>query len=148
VNKLISFLRYVLRDSGLHTPEEWGHIIGVTPEAQDRWLDGTQVPTPTALRRLMIAATATNNEVLLASWAELRSLTVTEACPQYQEDPLWVMFFAREATTLAHVIVEPLWIRMVGTLRSLSPDSQSKILKATIKAAQEDLFKRNGRTRD
>ena len=133
---LLSWLRYVIDESGLHTRSEWGHIIGVSPQAQGRWLSGKDTPRPDTLRRLLAALRddpAESGREALARWDAIAKRSLAEVSPGSKQD----------TATLAHLMVEPLWHHLERTLRALPPEVQEKLLTSALRAANQHVLERD-----
>lgn len=138
---LVAWLRYVIEESELHTRSEWGHIIGVSPQAQGRWLAGKDSPRPEILRRLIVALrddTSVPGRQAMKRWEDLSRRSIAEVCPGTRHD----------APTLAHLIVEPLWDNLQRTMRAFPPALQERILTDAIRAANRYILERDGDIRE
>lgn len=134
---LVAWLRYVIDESGLHTRSEWGHIIGVSPQAQGRWLAGKDLlPRPETLRRLIAALrddTSTPGRQAMQRWEALANRPLAEVCPGTRQ----------EAATLAHLLVEPLWQNLQRTGRAAPPTVQERVVGEAIRSLNRYVLERD-----
>lgn len=135
-NTLVAWLHYVIEESGLHTRSEWGHIIGVSPQAQGRWLAGKDLPRPETLRKLIAALrddTSTPGRQAMQMWEELAKRPLKEVCPGTRQ----------EAATLDHLLVDPLWQNLQRTGRAAPPAVQERVVSEAIRSFNRYVLERD-----
>src|SRR5262245_18015921 len=134
-NTIVAWLRDVIDESGLHTRSEWGQVIGVSPQAQGRWLAGKDLPRPETLRRLISALRddmSVSGRRAMERWEELSNRSLEEVCPGARY----------EAPTMAHLLVEPLWQNLQRTGRALPPVIQERVVGDAIRSINRYILDR------
>lgn len=123
---LVAWLKLVVTTLEIHTRAEWGHVLGVTPQAIGTWLSGEKLPRPDSLRDLL--------STLEQRYAERArsALTAWQALARRPLREVWPGDARTDALTLGHYVIGPLWDDLKLAVESQTPDIQENLLRCFI----------------
>lgn len=136
---LVEWLKLVVTTLGIHTRAEWGHALGVTPQAIGTWLSGEKLPRPDALRDLLSTLEqryAERARSALADWKILAKHPLHE---------VWPGVARGDTRTLGHYVVGPLWEDLRLAIESQTPEMQASLLKGFIAEVNQQRLGARGR---
>jgi hypothetical protein len=138
-DSLVEWLKLVVTTLAIHTRAEWGHVLGVTPQAIGTWLNGEKLPRADALRDLLSTLEqryAERAKPALADWKVLAMHPLHE---------VWPGVARGDTRTLGHYVVGPLWEDLRLAVESQTPEMQARLLKTFIAEINEHRLGERGR---